>query len=331
MAITDLLGAAMVAGLCLYLVFGGADFGGGVWDLLASGPRREQQRTLIEHAIGPIWEANHVWLILVLVVLFTAFPPAFAALSIALHVPLSLFLLGIVLRGSSFAFRSYSPDPRFGLVFSMASLVAPVLLGAVVGAMASGAIQVQAGVVSGGYYAPWLAPFPLATGLLALALCAYLAAVYLTNEASGELAEDFRTRALGAAAVAAFLAAATLGLAVEGAPRIARDLLERPWAWSIEVAAALCAAVAMHALWRRRYGRARLFAPAQVCLIVIGWAAAQYPYLVVDDLSLWSASASGATQRLLLISLLCGVPVLVPSLYLMFRVFKTTAERSASR
>jgi cytochrome d ubiquinol oxidase subunit II len=331
MAITDVLAVAMVAGLCLYLVLGGADFGGGVWDLLASGPRREQQRELIEHAIGPIWEANHVWLILVVVIAFTAFPPAFAALSIALHVPLTIFLVGIVLRGSSFAFRSFSPDDRFGLVFSIASLVAPVLLGAVVGAAASGRIHVQAGVVSGGYFAPWLAPFPLATGLFTLALCAYLAAVYLTNEAPGELAEDFRRRALVSAVVAAGLAAVTLGLAFDGAPRIAEALVGRPWAWSIEAAAGACAATSMHALWTRRYRRARLFAPAQVCLIVIGWAAAQYPYLIADDLSLWSASAGAATQRLLAIALLGGMPVLLPSLYLLFRIFKIPAERSASR
>jgi cytochrome d ubiquinol oxidase subunit II len=331
MATTDLLAIAIVAGLCLYLVLGGADFGGGVWDLLASGPRRDRQRELIEHAIGPVWEANHVWLILVVVIVFTAFPPAFAAISIALHVPLTIFLVGIVLRGSSFAFRSFAPDARFGLVFSIASLLAPVLLGAVVGATASGRIHFQGGVTSGGYFAPWLAPFPLATGLFALALCAYLAAVYLTNEAAGELAEDFRSRALAAAAVAAGLAAVTLGLAFEGAPRIAQALVDRPWSWSIEAAAAACAVTSMHALWSRRYRRARLFAPAQVCLIVIGWAAAQYPYLIVDDLSLWSASAGAVTQRLLLIALLAGLPVLVPSLYLLFRVFKTPAERSASR
>jgi cytochrome d ubiquinol oxidase subunit II len=332
MAVTDLLAVAMVVGLCLYLVFGGADFGGGVWDLLASGPRRDQQRSLIEHAIGPIWEANHVWLILVVVVLFSAFPPAFAALSIALHVPLTLFLLGVVLRGSSFAFRSFSPDARFGLVFSVASVVAPVLLGAVVGAAASGNIHVAGGAVSGGYYAPWLAPFPIVTGLFALALCAYLAAVYLTNEAtSAALAEDFRRRALGAGAAAAVLAALTLALAFRGAPRIALALLNRPWAWLIEAGAALAAGVSLQALVGRRYRRARLVAPVQVALIVIGWAAAQYPYLVVGDVSLDNAASGPATQRLLLVALLAGLPVLLPSLYLMFRIFKTPAGRSASR
>ena len=142
------LAGAMVAALILYFLFGGADFGGGVWDLLAAGPRRAAQRETIERAIGPIWEANHVWLILVVVVLFTGFPPVFAALSIALHVPLTLFLLGIVFRGSSFAFRSFDPgrgQKRYGLAFSIASLVSPLLLGMVVGATASGQIDVSGG------------------------------------------------------------------------------------------------------------------------------------------------------------------------------------------
>src|SRR5262245_48558235 len=109
MPLETLLGGAMVASLILYFLFGGADFGGGVWDLLATGPRRDEQRRLIEQAIGPIWEANHVWLILVVVILFTGFPPAFAALSVAFHVPLTLMLLGIVFRGATFAFRSFDP------------------------------------------------------------------------------------------------------------------------------------------------------------------------------------------------------------------------------
>ena len=131
----DLLLAGAIGGaLCLYFLFGGADFGGGVWDLLARGPRAAAQRRAVAAAIGPVWEANHVWLILVIVMLFSGFPPAFAAISVALHVPLTLFLIGVVLRGSAFAFRSLdmSGDPgqrRFGLMFSMASTIAPVLLG----------------------------------------------------------------------------------------------------------------------------------------------------------------------------------------------------------
>ncbi|HEY8923403.1 MAG TPA: cytochrome d ubiquinol oxidase subunit II, partial [Polyangia bacterium] len=140
-----LLGLIIVAALVLYLALGGADFGGGVWDLLAVGPRRAAQRQAIERAIGPIWEANHVWLILVVVILFTAFPRGFAAITTALHVPLTLFLLGVVLRGSAFTFRATDLNHdrgqvRWGLAFSLASVAAPWLLGATVGAIASGRI-----------------------------------------------------------------------------------------------------------------------------------------------------------------------------------------------
>jgi cytochrome d ubiquinol oxidase subunit II len=321
-----LLGAAIVAALVLYFLFGGADFGGGVWDLLATGRRREEQRALIEHAIGPIWEANHVWLILVVVIVFSAFPPAFAAVSIAFHVPLTLFLLGVVLRGSSFAFRSFEATPersRFGLVFSVASVIAPVLLGMVVGAAASGRIEVVGGQIGGGYFAPWLLPFPLVTGLFALALCAYLAATYLTNEASDPaLADDFRVRALAAGGAVAALGVVTFLLALGGAPRIAGGLLHRPWAWLVEVGALATGAAGLHALVRRRFRRARVMVAAQVALIVLGWAVAQYPYLLVDDPTLGGAAANPRTLRLLLYVLAAGLPVLVPSLFLLFRVFK---------
>lgn len=322
------LGAIVVAGLVAYFLFGGADFGGGVWDLLATGPRRQQQRAVIEHAIGPIWEANHVWLILVVVIMFTAFPRAFSALSIAFHIPLTLFLIGIVLRGSSFAFRSFGAGPRYGLGFSIASVVSPLLLGMVVGATASGRVEVAGGAVSGGYLAPWLAPFPVATGLFTLALAAYLAATYLTSEAdpaaNPALADDFRRRALLAGGAVAVLGAATLLLALSGAPRIADRLLHRPWAWGIELAATACAGLGLWALWRRRFRLARLLAPAQVGLVLVGWAAAQYPYLLVDDLTLASAAADPRTLRILLWLLAAGLPILGPSLYLLFRVFKSS-------
>jgi cytochrome d ubiquinol oxidase subunit II len=318
------LGATIVAMLILYFVLGGADFGGGVWDLLATGPRRRAQREVIEHAIGPVWEANHVWLILVVVILFSGFPRAFAALSIAFHIPLTLFLLGIVLRGSSFAFRSFGGGDRFGLGFSIASVVSPVLLGTVVGAAASGRVEVRNGAVVSGYLSSWLAPFPLVTGLFTLALAAYLAATYLTNEApTPALADDFRLRALATGVVVAALGAATLALSASGAPRIAERLMHRPWAWGLELTAALCAGAGMAALVRRRYRLARLLAPAQVALVVVGWAAAQYPYLLVDDLTLANAAANERALRLLIWVLIGGTPILAPSLYLMFRVFKT--------
>src|SRR6185436_5424124 len=160
-----LLAGVLMVSLNIYALGAGADFGGGVWDLLASGPRQRAQRNAIAHAIGPIWEANHVWLILVIVVLFVAFPVAFAALATALHIPLSVMLIGIVLRGSAFAFRTYGGDDdatqrRWGRIFAMASVVTPVMLGVCAGAVASGAIRVRDGRVVTDFVSAWLAPFP---------------------------------------------------------------------------------------------------------------------------------------------------------------------------
>ena len=175
-----LLAGVTVAALNAYVLFAGADFGGGIWDLLATGPRRDRQRDLIAHAMGPVWEANHVWLILVVVLLFTCFPPVFSRLAIALHIPLTLMLLGVVLRGSAFTFRSYGGDDlpaqqRWGRLFAIASVVTPVLLGIGVGTIAAGRVQPPTGAGFGAdYIAPWLTPFSLSVGLFTLVLFTFL-------------------------------------------------------------------------------------------------------------------------------------------------------------
>ena len=209
LSLPNVLAGIIFIALTAYVLFGGADFGGGVWDLLAAGPRKDQQRRLVAHAIGPVWEANHVWLIFAIVLLFTCFPTGFARVAIVLHVPLTLMLIGIVLRGSAFVFQTYGGGG--GRVFATASLVTPVLLGICVGAVASGAVG-NAGRGTGegfyaGYIAPWLTPFALAVGVFALACFAFLAAVYLTLEAEElELREDFRHRAFIAAGAVLVLA-----------------------------------------------------------------------------------------------------------------------------
>ena len=222
--LADLLAGVIFAALNAYAVLGGADFGGGVWALLARGPRKERQRDLIAHAIGPVWEANHVWLILAIVLLFTGFPAAFARLGIVLHIPLSLVLIGIVLRGSAFTFWRYGGETdaeqrHWGVTFAVASLITPLLLGTTVGASASGALgEAGRGKAEGfypGYVAPWLTPFALGVGVFALVAFAFLAAVYLTLEAEEtQLREDFRRRALGAGV--ALFGAALLVLVLSG-------------------------------------------------------------------------------------------------------------------
>ncbi len=323
----DLLAGVILAALVTYTLLAGADFGGGIWDLLATGPRKVKQRELIEHAIGPIWEANHVWLILVVVVLFTAFPPAFAAVSTTLFTPLVLLLLGIVLRGAAFTFRAYDDrndrvQARWGLVFSASSVVAPLLLGFIVGALASGRLRVTAQGTPVSPQVAALSPFTVATGLFACALFAFLAATYLAVEGEGELRDDFRRRALLAGVAVFATAALAAALSAVDAPIVFRGLTGRAWSLPLPVATAATAVGAFAALLTRRVRLARLAAALQVALIVIGWGASQYPYLVVPDVTLASASGPRETQVALLVALAAGAVTLFPSLYLLFRIFK---------
>ena len=326
-----LAGIVMVA-LNAYVLLAGADFGGGVWDFFARGDRRQAQRDLISHAIAPIWEANHVWLILVIVLLFTCFPAAFSTIAILLHIPLTLMLLGIVLRGSAFIFRSYGSErdvtqQRWGRVFAIASIATPVLLGMCVGAVATGAVGATVVSPSGTFVSqfirPWLTMFGVGVGLLALALFSFLAAVYLTVEAEGtELQEDFRTRALWSAGAVFVIAFGVLALSWTEAPMVRRMLMAGPWALPLHIVTGIAAITAIVALWTRRFRLARVAAAAQVTFILWGWAAAQYPYLLPPTLTIEAAAAPNRTLVLILWALAAGACVLLPSLYYLFRIFK---------
>lgn len=319
----DLLGGVVLAALVLYALLGGADFGGGIWDLLATGPRAKAQRALVEKAIGPIWEANHVWLILVVVLLFTGFPAAFARISIALFTPLILLLVGIVLRGAAFTFRTYDyPDDqvqrRWGLVFSGASILAPLMLGVVVGALATGRLAGGATVDA----LSWLTPFSAATGVFAAVLFAYLAAAYLAVEAAGPLRDDFRRRAIGAGVAVFVCAVLVAALSAREAPLVFEGLTRRPFTLPLHLATGAAAVVAFVALFKGRVRLARTAAALQVTLIVIGWGASQYPYLVAPDLTLASAAGPRSTLVAVLWALGAGALLLFPALYLLFRIFK---------
>jgi cytochrome d ubiquinol oxidase subunit II len=318
----------MIAALILYALLGGADYGGGVWDLFAFGKRAPQQRALIAKAIGPVWEANHVWLILVIVILFTAFPTAFAAISTALHIPLTLLLIGIVLRGTTFTFRSYDVQRddvqrRWSLVFSIASIITPVLLGITLGAISSGTIRVESGQVVSGFFSSWLAPFPFAVGFFALSLFAFLPSVYLTLETPDyELQEDFRLRALIAGITVGILALIVFLLAGTGAPTVRAGISRSWWAVALHLFTAVFAVGAFYSLLTRKYRLARVCAAAQVTLILLGWALAQFPHLVEPDITIASAAAPRSTLQLLLGALAAGALLLFPSYYYLFRVFK---------
>lgn len=318
----------MLAALIAYVLLGGADFGGGVWDLLSTGKRKAAQRELISRAIGPVWEANHVWLIAVVVLLFAGFPRAFSAIMTALHVPVTLMLIGVVLRGCAFTFRTYdapgAAERRWSLVFSTSSVITPLLLGVTLGAIASGDLRwSDENVYTSGFFAPWLRPFPWSVGLFTLAIFAYLAAVYLCVEAEDPgVREDFRRRALGAAIAVGVAAGLTWLLAIDGAALLNKHLADSWWTWPLQIATGLCAIGAIAALWRRFYATARALAVAQVTLIVLGFGMAIFPYLVVPQFTIENSAAPPAMHRLLIGAFAAGSIILLPSLWYLFRVFK---------
>src|SRR5262245_22917663 len=270
LGLPELVALVTMVALNAYVLTGGADFGGGVWDLCASGPRAAEQRHLIANAIGPIWEANHVWLIVVVVMLLGAFPPAFSTIGIVLHIPLTAMLVGIVLRGCGFVFRKYGTLTRIqqqaGRTFASASAITPLLFGLCVGAVASGAVGRASTLLATAtwdrkspsfaevFVAPWLAPFPVAVGVLTLALFAFLAAVYLTAAApTQELRHDFRLRALGAAVVVFAAAIGSLLVAPSEAPHIATRLTATPSALLFQLAIGLGGLATLVALWSGRW------------------------------------------------------------------------------
>jgi cytochrome bd ubiquinol oxidase subunit II len=328
----NIVAGFMVVSLILYALMGGADFGGGFWDLLASGPRRDKQREAIAKAISPIWEANHVWLILVIVLLFTGFPFGFAALTTALNIPLTLILIGIILRGSAFIFRKYSPPSEttqrsWGLLFGAASCFTPLIQGATLGALGTGQIRVGAGGVTSGYLAGWLTPFAIGCAWFALSLFAFLAATYLTidTEDDRELQDDFRKRALWSGFCLIPIAAFVFFVSKKGAPEMFARLTQW-WAPLLLGATALLAAIALLSVWFRRYHCARIAAIGEVTCILAGWSVAQYPHLILPDVDLFHSAAPPATLRLLIIALCAGAVLLLPALYFLFRIFKGEPE-----
>ncbi len=327
MPLPEIMLAVLWVGLTAYVLFGGADFGAGVWDLLAGGTRRgRDQRALIEHSIGPVWEANHVWLIFVIVLMWTGVPEVFAAVASTLYVPLTLVALGIIARGSAFAFRKASTELRlqrlFGATFAFSSLVTPYFLGAVAGAIASG--RVPPGIAEGDLVSSWVNPTSTITGALAVGTAAYLAAVYLTRDAQragrDDLAEAFRRRALGAGAVVGVLS--VLGLLVVRAD--APDLFDELGSGTglpFVVGSVLAGAASLVLLWRRAYVAVRLTAALAVTGLLWGWGAAQYPQLL-PGVDLQQAAATDAVLGASLGALAVGAVLLVPSLWWLYATFQ---------
>ncbi|MEV3979116.1 cytochrome d ubiquinol oxidase subunit II [Nonomuraea sp. NPDC049758] len=327
MPLPQIMLAVLWIGLTAYVLFGGADFGGGVWDLLAgSAERGRRRRDLVEHSIGPVWEANHVWLIFVIVLAWTGVPSVFASVASTLYIPLTLVALGVIGRGAAFAFRKVSARlwqrRLFGATFAFSSVVTPFFLGAAAGGIASG--RVPPGVAKGDLVGSWVNPTSMAVGALGVGTAAYLAAVYLTRDAQrggqDDLAEEFRRRALGCGAVVGVLAAVSLLVLRADAPALFAELTTGR-ALPLLVLSALAGLASLVLLWRRSYLAVRLSAALAVTGLLWGWGVGQYPVLL-PGLTLDQAAATDAVLGASLGSLAVGAVLLVPSLWWLYATFQ---------
>ena len=319
MSLANVVAASMFAGITLYALLAGADFGAGFWDLVAGGTvRGAPTRALIEESIGPVWEANHVWLIFVLVTLWTGFPSAFAPIMSTLYVPLTLAAVGIILRGSAFAFRKASRTIAarrlYGIAFASSSVITPYFLGSIVGGVASGRVPV--GTRAGDVLRSWLNPTSVLGGVMAVVVCAFLAAVYLAADAERrgrpELANGFRHRSLLAGIVGGAVAAVGVAVLHADAPSLFHGLTHRG-ALLIGVSAA-AGACTLVLIARRRFAIARYIAALAVVAVLWGWAAGQYPWMLEHELTIEAAAAPRATLTAGLVALGAGSLVLAPAL-----------------
>jgi len=310
-------------GIMAYAVFGGADFGAGFWDLIAGGADRgARPRSVIEHAIGPVWEANHVWLIFTWVVLWTCFPVAYASITLTVFVPLTIAALGIVLRGSGFAFRKTvtktSSKRNFGAAFASSSVLVPFCLGAVVGAIASG--RIPAGGVAGDPWSSWINPTSILGGVMAVVMAAYLASVYLTWDArrlaNDDMVEYFRKRAVIAAVVAGVVAFAGIFVIHHDAPFLYEGLTSR--GLPAIIVSALCGLGSLVLLMQRRPQWARVLAAGAVATIVLGWGMAQWDYVLPQTLTIAQAAAPSGTITAVLVATALAVVLLGPSFVLLY-------------
>jgi cytochrome bd ubiquinol oxidase subunit II len=325
MHLYDMPLAFALVGLALYVVLGGADFGAGFWQLVAGrGERAKEIRDHAHHSMAPVWEANHVWLIFVLTVVWTAYPAAFGSIASTLSIPLFIAGIGIVLRGGAYALRAgtatLGEQRRVDTVFAVSSVLTPFALGTAIGGIASGRVHV--GNPGGSLTSSWLNPTSITIGLLAVASAAYMAAVFLSGDAerhgNRQLAERFRARALGAGVAAGAVAVAGIVVLRFDAHRLFAHLTQGAGLPPLVVS--LLAGVATLALlWRRRYEPARYTAALAVASTIAGWALAQQP-VFLRDLTVKQAAAGHDTQVAIIVAILGGGVILLPSLGLLFRL-----------
>lgn len=317
--------AGLVAGITAYAVLAGADFGAGFWDLTAGGAARGARlRGMVKRSMGPVWEANHVWLIFILVVFWTGFPHAFGPVMETLYVPLFGAAIGIVFRGAAFALRgeaaTIAEARALGATFALASVLIPFFFGTVIGAIATGQVPADGG---GDAIESWTRVVPLYIGVLAVAAGAYMAAVFLAADAQrsglADLVRAFRARALGAAIAAGLLAIGGIFVVRDQAPEL-YDGLTSGGGLAMVIVSAAAGVVTLALLWTGRYALARFASAAAVGAIVVGWAVAQRPDFLPGELSFEQAAASNPTLIALTVVFAIAVAVVGPALAWLFRL-----------
>jgi cytochrome d ubiquinol oxidase subunit II len=313
----------LFVGVVAYAIFGGADFGAGFWDLIAGGAKRgARPRAMAAHSIGPVWEANHVWLIFILVVLWTAFPEAFQSITLTLFIPLTIAALGIVLRGAGFAFRKEvirtNQQRRFGAAFAISSVLVPYCMGAIAGAIASG--QVPAGGKAGDPWSSWFNATSILGGVLAVSVCAYLASVYLVWDArrldQPDMVEYFRQRAVVTAIVTGILAFAGIFVLHADARYVFDGLTAR--ALPVVLVSAICGAGSLFLLIRGVHRWARALSIGAVASVVIAWGVAQWPYLLPTSLKVSQAAAPSGTLTAVLVVFGVAAVTVLPAFGLLY-------------
>jgi cytochrome d ubiquinol oxidase subunit II len=322
MSTADVCAVILWVAVTLYAIFGGADFGAGVWDLLAgSGKGAERVRGQIDRSIGPVWEANHVWLIFVLVVLWTAFPSAFSAIMTTLYIPLALAALGIVLRGSGFAFRHALPGPVQGpatRVFGVASVLTPFFMGTVVGAIASGEVPAAG---DGDPTGSWTGFLPLVTGALFVLVAAYTAAVFLVRDSGAAADEELRDYFSRRALIVAVVAGAGAVLGVIALHQDARYIYDGLTSWpgiALVVLSGICGLAALGLLITRRHRGLRVAAVGAGVAMIWGYFAAAFPYMLPTSLKISDAAGASATLAEVIVVFGVAAVTVVPSLILLY-------------
>jgi cytochrome d ubiquinol oxidase subunit II len=325
-SLADVCVGFVALGVTAYAVLGSADFGAGFWDLTAGGAKRGGRlRGMVQRSMSPVWEANHVWLIFVLVILWTAFPTAFGSVFSTLSIPLFLAAIGIIFRGAAFALRGQAATINearvLGAVFALSSVLVPFFLGAAIGGVASGRVPV--GNAAGDLVTSWLNPTSVLIGVVGVLTGAYLAAVYLAGDSrragQDDLERAFRARALGSGAVTGVVALAGL-LVLRDDARDLYDGLTSGAGLVFVLVSALAGLATLGLVWSERFGLARVTAAGAVAAIVVGWLVAQKPYILPPDLTLDEAKASDATLSALVIGVVAGMVILVPSLWFLYRL-----------